>query len=171
MNVTQAMDDEKRFDDFWTKEVGLSWEKISDCENATCVIIDEIQIIYGDRAPFFWGKIKQLMSNYGRNKNLKILCLGVYDPVYSDLLTPVHVNHTLGLNHLLLEEKEFQELILKYIKLHDPLGSPRFNIPEDVRKAIYNLTGGHPGLCRFILSQLRIHYRDFTGDNITVKML
>jgi hypothetical protein len=170
INGTQAMYDEGLFEDFWTAEVGSSWEKISECKNATYLFIDEIQVIYGDRAPFFWGKVKSLMSNYG-NKNLKILFLGVYHPMFSDQLTPVQFKHALDLNNLLLKREELQQLVANYIQYHITLGSPLFNITEDIQEAIFNFTSGHPGLCRFVLSQLRIHYCEFLGDEIKEKML
>ena len=101
INGTQALNDKSLFESFWTIEVGFSWKKINECKNATFVFIDEIQIIYGDRASFFWSKVKQLMSNSG-NQNLKILFLSTYHPILSDQLIPVQFKYTLSLNNLLL---------------------------------------------------------------------
>ncbi|CAG8596882.1 1962_t:CDS:2 [Dentiscutata erythropus] len=93
--------DVKLFDDYWMNEVGFSWTEISECKDIVYVFIDEIQVIYGNGAPFFWGDLKKLSSS-----------------------------------------------------------SPDFNIPESVQKAIFNITGGHPGLYRFILTALRNQFHE-----------
>ncbi|RHZ47778.1 hypothetical protein Glove_567g21 [Diversispora epigaea] len=115
--------------------------------------------------------VKELLSYDGRNKNLKMFLLGTYHPTLSDQLTLIPFSKTLSLNHLLLKQKEFQQLVSNYVQLHFAQGSPLFNVPDDVQNAIFNLTGGHPGLCRFILQQLRIHYRESSVTVKTVDML
>jgi hypothetical protein len=72
----------------------------------------------------------------------------------------------LDLNNLLLKQEELQQLVANYIQYHITLGSPLFNITEDIQEAIFNFISRHPGLCQFVLSQLRIHYREFLGDDL-----
>ncbi|CAB4397817.1 unnamed protein product [Rhizophagus irregularis] len=44
-----------KFDNYWKKMIGCSWTEISECKEEIYVIIDEIQVIYGNGAPFFWA--------------------------------------------------------------------------------------------------------------------
>jgi hypothetical protein len=46
-----------------------------------------------------------------------------------------------------------------------------FNIPDKVVEAIFNITNGHPGLCRFILRWLRDHAREGTRTMSTTEIL
>lgn len=125
----------------------------------TYIFIDEAQVIYGSRVPFFWGTLKALLSNPGKNEFLRILLFAAYDPTLSHL-TPVQFQHSLGSDALRLRRDEFDQLVASFIKLKHKLGSEVFTIPVTVSNAIYNLTGGHVGLCRTILSTLRCHFRD-----------
>src|SRR5436305_4035762 len=100
------------------------------------------------------------MSNTGRNKHLWILFLGTYHPILSDEVTPVEFRCALGLNALLLIQYEFNLLVANFVQKYS--ARSHFDIPEDVKTAIFNVTGGHPGLCRFILSILRTHFREGT---------
>src|SRR5205085_1338549 len=80
--------------------------------------------------------------------------------------TPVEFRHTLGLNNLLLGWEELNQLTTNFIQLHTLQGSELFSIPKPIQRAILNLTGGHPGICRLILSSFRNHFRtyDETAD-------
>ncbi|CAG8774817.1 9208_t:CDS:2, partial [Cetraspora pellucida] len=167
ISSTQAIYDEGLFDNFWRNKVGFTWTEISKCKKVIYVFIDEIQIIYGNGAPFFWGRVKDLLSSESNIQNIRIVLLGTYHPTLDPQMTPVDL-HTLGLNALLLTWEEVHQLIIIYIQRHATLGSPNFNIPEPVQKAIFNLTGGHPGLCRFILTALRNQFRE---NGKTVEML
>ncbi|CAG8586734.1 14652_t:CDS:2, partial [Cetraspora pellucida] len=175
INGKQAIYDEELFENFWKEKVGRTWTEISKRKEATYVFIDEIQVIYGNGAPFFWGRVKELLSSEeykhkSNPQNLRMLLLGTYHPTLDPQMTPVEFHHALGLNVLLLKWEEFQHLVKNYIQLHITQGSPLFKIPEEVQKAVFNLTGGHPGLCRFILRTLRSHFREYEKE-ITVKML
>ncbi|CAG8471478.1 20193_t:CDS:2 [Racocetra fulgida] len=152
--------DRRLFDNFWKKQVDFTWTEISIYKKIVYVFIDEIQVIYGNGAPFFWGSLKQLLSSESCLQNIRIILLGTYHPTLDPQVTPMEIHNTLGLNALLLTWDEVQQLITNYIQRHATLGSPNFNIPEPVQKAIFNLTGGHPGLCRFILTALRNQFRE-----------
>ncbi|CAG8503550.1 13147_t:CDS:2 [Funneliformis caledonium] len=73
-------------------------------------------------------------------------------------VTPIEIIHTLGLDALLLTKYEFNVLVANFIQRYS--SRSYFNIPEGVKNLIFNLTGGHPGLCRFILTLLRIKFRE-----------
>lgn len=166
----KAISDEESFNHFWVEKVGKTWTEISKSEKATCVIIDEAQIIYGDGAPFFWGTIKDFLSSETHSnlgQNLRFLFLGTYHPT---LVTPITFTHTLGLNDLLLRWEEINQLTKKFVQLHKAQGSDLFRVPVSIQRAIFNLTGGHAGLCRLILSSLRNRFRDF-NDTTVVDML
>ncbi|CAG8592147.1 4995_t:CDS:2, partial [Acaulospora colombiana] len=140
----QEIYDEVLFENFWKKKVGRTWTEISECKKDTYVFIDEIQIIYGNRTPFFWGIVKDLLSSESNLQNIRIILLGTYHPTLDPQMTPVEIRHTLGLDALLLTWEEVHQLIMFYIQRHATLGSPSFNIPGPVQKAIFNLTGGYP---------------------------
>ncbi|CAJ0761878.1 8737_t:CDS:10 [Entrophospora sp. SA101] len=133
--------DENLFDKFWKNEVHYTLTEISKWEKTIYAFIDEIQIIYNDGTPFFWGTLKALLS---RHQNIHIILLGTYQPSHYHLATPIQISNTLGLNALLLTWDETKWLIMNYIQRHAILGSPSFNIPEQVQEAIFSLTGGHP---------------------------
>src|SRR4051794_40597530 len=46
-----------------------------------------------------------------------------------------------------------------------------FNIPKVVMNAIFNLTGGHPGLCRFVLNLLHTHYKQGAEETVMLRYL
>jgi len=159
---------EDRFNEFWKNETGgFSWTDIKSCTEDTFVFIDEIQLIYGERSPFFWGDVKQLMSSNKQNKHLWLFFLGAYHPKLGDQLTPVQFIHTLGINWLYLTNGEYQRLAGVFIQTYNLKGSPLFEIPEDVRNSVFNITGGHPGLCRHILKQLLIHYHNGSTEVVS----
>ncbi|KAF0413854.1 crinkler family protein [Gigaspora margarita] len=161
--------DEKFFEEFWKKEIGYTWTEISDSTKTTYVFIDEIQTIYCNRALYFWGKLKALMSSEC-NKDIHILLLGMYDPTLANEAIPVKFNDndTLSLKTLLLTKKEFKFLVENYVQIRVFGGSSMFNIPEAIADAIFCLTNGHPGLCRFILDSLHTRYKN---GALTVEML
>ncbi|CAG8505027.1 10504_t:CDS:2 [Acaulospora colombiana] len=132
--------DKNLFENFWKDKVGRTWTEI----------------------------LKDLLSSESNLQNIRIILLGTYHPTLDPQVTPVQIRHTLGLNALLLTWEEVRQLIINYIQRHATLGSPSFTIPEPVRKAIFNLTGGHPGLCRFVLTALRNQFRE---NGKTVEML
>ena len=155
----QELHDEKLFQRFWREKVGFSWDELINFRRPTYIFIDEAQIIYGGQVPFFWGTLKALLSNPGKNEFLRILIFAAYDPTLSHL-TPIRFQHSLGSDALRLRRDEFDQLVASFIKLKHSLGSEVFTIPGTVSNAIYNLTGGHVGLCRTILSTLRCRFRD-----------
>ncbi|RIB30187.1 hypothetical protein C2G38_2136492 [Gigaspora rosea] len=158
--------DEKFFDEFWKKEIGYTWTEIT---NTTYIFIDDIQTIYCNRAPYFWGRLKALMSSEC-NKDIHILLLGTYDLTLVNDVTPVKFNDndTLSLKALLLTKEEFKLLVENYVQIRILGGSLMFNIPEAIADAIFCLTNGHPGLCRFILDSLHARYKN---GALTVEML
>ena len=107
-----------------------------------------------------WEKVKDLQSNDGCNKNLWILFLGTYHPTLAENPTPIEFTNTLGLNDLLLTRNEFNVLVANIVQQYDDLSY--FSIPDEVRNTIFNITNGHPGLCRFIMRWLRDHFREGT---------
>ncbi|CAI2196168.1 16280_t:CDS:2, partial [Funneliformis geosporum] len=103
---------EEYFENFWRNEVGCSWTEISDNTGTIYVFIDEIQVICGNRADYFWA------------------------------------------------EGELKDLTRFYVRMRVLGGNPLFKIPQKIADAIFSLTGGHVGLCRFILDLLYTHYKD-----------
>lgn len=168
----EAIYNEKLFNDFWHEQVGITWTEISKSKKTTYVIVDEVQVIYGDGAPFFWGTLKGLLSSEGYNlgQNLRFLFLGTYHPTLDLRISPIEFRHSLGLNDLLLGWEEINQLTKNFVQLHMVQGSHLFKVPDSIQKAMLNLTGGHPGLCRLILSSLRSHFRDY-NDASVVNML
>src|ERR1044072_5271310 len=77
----------------------------------------------------------------------------------------------LGLNALLLTWDEFSQLVTKHIQRHISLGSMNFIIPDPVQRALFNLTSGHVGLCRFVLTALRNQFRENRGTMEMVQYL
>ncbi|CAI2194398.1 2423_t:CDS:2, partial [Funneliformis geosporum] len=63
---------EEYFENFWRNEVGCSWTEISDNTGTIYVFIDEIQVICGNRADYFWaeGELKDLTRFYVRMRVL-----------------------------------------------------------------------------------------------------
>ncbi|CAG8554230.1 3495_t:CDS:1 [Acaulospora colombiana] len=161
--------DEKFFEEFWRKEIGYTWTKISDISETIYVLIDSIQTIYGNNALYFWSKLKALMSSECY-KDIHILLLGTYDPTLAYEATPLKFsdNDTLSLKILLLTRREFKSLVDKYVQIRVLRGSSMFNIPEAIEDAIFRLTNGHPGLCRFILDSLHTRFKDGAS---TVEMM
>ncbi|CAG8566911.1 9009_t:CDS:2 [Ambispora leptoticha] len=171
INGKQAIYDEGLFENFWEEKVGRTWTEISKRKKATYVFIDEIQIIYGDRAPFFWSRVKDLLSSESNLQNIRLVLLGTYHPTLDPQMTPVEIHHTLGLNDLLLGWEEVRRLTENYVQLHATKGSDLFKVPEIIQRAIFDLTGGHPGLCRLILSTFRNRFRNFDEDTTVMNML
>ncbi|PKC55118.1 hypothetical protein RhiirA1_446908 [Rhizophagus irregularis] len=157
-----------KFDNYWKKMIGRSWTEISECKEEIYVIIDEIQVIYGNGAPFFWGSLKTILSSESNTRDIHIVLLGVYHPNVEPISTPLDLHCTLSLNVLLLTWEEFSQLVTKFIQRHVTLGSMNFIIPDPVRRALYNVTAGHVGLCRFVLRVLRDQFRE---NGKTVEML
>ncbi|PKC00883.1 hypothetical protein RhiirA5_427567 [Rhizophagus irregularis] len=157
-----------KFDNYWKKMIGRSWTEISECKEEIYVIIDEIQVIYGNGAPFFWGSLKTILSSESNTRDIHIVLLGVYHPNVETISTPLDLHYTLSLSVLLLTWEEFSQLVTKFIQRHVTLGSMNFIIPDPVRRALYNLTAGHVGLCRFVLRVLRDQFRE---NGKTVEML
>ncbi|CAI2200251.1 3932_t:CDS:2, partial [Funneliformis geosporum] len=77
-------------------QVGRSWIEISKCEEEIYVIIDEVQVIYGN------------------------VLLGSYYPI-EYFSTPMDIRHTLNLSDLLLTRDEFSQLVTRYIKRYTAL--------------------------------------------------
>ncbi|RIA79059.1 hypothetical protein C1645_841636, partial [Glomus cerebriforme] len=102
---------------------------------------NEIQVIYGNRANYFWSKVKMLMSSECKN-DIHILLFGTYDPILMDEVTPVKFsdNNTLSLKSLLLAEEELKDLIRFYVRIRVLGGSPLFKIPQKVEDSIFSLT-------------------------------
>ncbi|GBC49492.1 uncharacterized protein OCT59_015739 [Rhizophagus irregularis] len=157
-----------KFDNYWKKMIGRSWTEISECKEEIYVIIDEIQVIYGNGAPFFWGSLKTILSSESNTRNIYIVLLGVYHPNVETISIPLDLQYTLSLSVLLLTWEEFSQLVTKFIQRHVTLGSMNFIIPDPVQRALYNLTAGHVGLCRFVLRVLR---DQFCENGKTVEML
>ncbi|CAJ0748723.1 21231_t:CDS:2, partial [Entrophospora sp. SA101] len=84
--------DENLFDKFWKNEVHYTLTEISKWEKTIYAFIDEIQIIYNDGTPFFWGTLKALLS---RHQNIHIILLGTYQPSHYHLATPIQISNTL----------------------------------------------------------------------------
>lgn len=106
-------------------------------------------------------RVKYLMSNKRCNKYLWILFPSTYHPTLLDDMTPIEFKYALGLNSLLLIQYEFDLLVANFVWKYSAQ-SHFINIPEDVKIAIFNVTGRHPGLCHFILSMLRTHFCEGT---------
>ncbi|PKK56868.1 hypothetical protein RhiirC2_871514 [Rhizophagus irregularis] len=159
----------EEFDTFWKNKLDCTWEEISNCTEKTYLFVDEVQFIYGNRAQYFWEKVKDLQSNDGCNKNLWILFLGTYHPTLADNPTPIQITNTLGLNELLLTRNEFNLLVANIVQKYNDRSY--FNIPNDVRDTIFNITNGHPGLCRFIMNWLHDHFREGTKSTSTAEIL
>lgn len=160
--------DSNKFDVYWEDQVGRSWTTISKCKEEIYIIIDEVQVIYGDGAPFFWGSLKLMLSSESNSQNTHIVLLGAYHPNIESISTPLDIRYTLSLNVLLLSRNEFSQLVTNYIQRHATLGSPNFIIPIPVQDALFNLTAGHVGLCRYILTTLRGQFCEYGK---TVEML
>ena len=92
-----------------------------------------------------------------------------YHPTLADNPTPVEFAYSLGLSDLLLTRKEVDTLVMNFVQKYD--ARSYFDIPEDVISAIFNITNGHPGLCRFILRWLRDHFREGTRTTPTEEIL
>ncbi|KAF8456329.1 hypothetical protein BGX38DRAFT_1257701 [Terfezia claveryi] len=159
------------FQHFWQTRIGYTWDEILASEDSMSlsIIIDEAQVIYGNAAPFFWGKLKELMSDTKKNASLRIILLASYDPLMIQQITPISFLYTLRLDALRLRRDEFNELLERFVEYRHTIGSPNFEIPQSVQDAIFSLTGGHAGLCRTTLRYLRHNYRN--GPAATVTML
>ena len=90
------------FDAFWINKIGRTWDDISNCTEKIYLFVDEIQFIYGNRAQYFWQRVKELWSNTGCNKNLWVLFLGTYHPTLTNNPIPAKFASSLGLSDLLL---------------------------------------------------------------------
>jgi hypothetical protein len=160
----RELEDQNFFDNFWKYKVGISWTDIIKYQNFKYIIIDEVQVTYGQaQAQFFWGYLKSLLSSESYRKNIQkihVFLIGSYRPTLDLITTPIEFKAVFGLKNLLLTKSEFQQFIKKYVELHNRIGNHGFDIPEAVQNVIFNLTGGYPGLCRFILNTLRNHFRD-----------
>ncbi|RUS22669.1 hypothetical protein BC937DRAFT_87947 [Endogone sp. FLAS-F59071] len=151
--------DEDLFNAYWEEETARTWRDIFKCKTPTKIIIDEVQTIYGDCAPFFWGSIKAHLSK--PKNNHRVLLLATYNLALMPGSTPIVFQDPLGLDALRLTETEFEELVKKYVqKKQAQHRSSQFEIPEEVRKAIYNSTRGHAGICRSTLTSLRHMFAD-----------
>ncbi len=98
-----------------------------------------------------------------------MLFLDTYHPTLTDNLTPAEFASSLGLSDLLLTRKEFDTLIMNFVQKWE--ARSYFDIPENITNVIFNITDGHPGLCRFILRWLRDHFCEATRTTSTVKIL
>ena len=99
------------FDAFWISKIGRTWDEISNCTEKTYLFIDEIQLIYGNHARYFWQRIKVLQSNIGCNENLWILFLSTYYLTLADNPISVEFASSLSLNDLLLTQKNLIHLL------------------------------------------------------------
>jgi hypothetical protein len=154
----KALHDNDSFDEYWKKRVGYTWHQILSCTERTYVFIDEAQILYGDRVPFFWGPLKEILSDSAKSDALRVLLLAAYDPTFNEP-TPIQFQNSLGLDTLRLSLDEFHKLTASYVELHRSFGSPSFTVPALVETALFNLTAGHVGICRTALAALRHRFR------------
>lgn len=161
---------EEPFQRFWQTRIGYTWDEILASEDSMSlsIIIDEAQVIYGNTAPFFWGSLKELISNTKKNASLRIILLASYDPLMIQQITPISFLYTLGLDALRLRRDEFNQLLERFVEHQHTIGSPNFEIPQSVQDAIFSLTGGHAGLCRTTLRYLCHNYRDGPVATMTI---
>ncbi|CAG8602594.1 281_t:CDS:2, partial [Paraglomus occultum] len=118
------------FQDYWKEKVGFTWDEIIQWTEPTEIIIDEAQIIYRDCAPFFWGSLKEIMTNSWKNPTLRVLLLATYDPTLNSQLTPVSFGKsTFGLDTLRMTSNEFEQLLATFVERRRTLGSSAFEIP------------------------------------------
>jgi len=164
METYHADRDIQSFDNFWMTSVGISWTQCANSNEPIDIMLDEVQMIYG-LAGFFWAKIKLLMQTGTRNKNVRILLLGMYGDTDSigTTATPVQLKYTVGLNTLRLRSDEYEKLVDRLIKVSATNGLT-MRIPDIVRNAIFNITLGHPGITREALDFLRDRYRRGVRD-------
>ncbi|RUP45803.1 hypothetical protein BC936DRAFT_147715 [Jimgerdemannia flammicorona] len=149
-----SLKDEINFDAFWTRLVGESWTDLLNCKMPTDVIIDEAQILYGTRVPFFWAGLKELKAEKS-NPNLRVFLLSMYDnQQVASRATPIDFPKALGLDDLRLLRNEFDIVVKKFGRLHAENDMP-FEIPANVCDIVFNATRGHPGLVRLTLQCLR----------------
>lgn len=156
MDGSMARYDDKLFQDYWQAKVGFTWDELTECKSPTYVIVDEAQIIYGDCVPLFWGYLKEFLSNPNKNHNLRVLMVASYDPRIGSLRTPMQFTNALGLDALRLTLDELQQLTATFVeqRQRQDLCSESFTIPVPIQKAIFNLSGGHAGLCRITLKKI-----------------
>jgi len=139
-----------------------------DFHNGTVVlIVDEVQMTYKitrEDCAAFWENVKRLYGN--ELGNLKVLLLGAYggDSNVLSSSTPICIahEHTLSHDQLAFSLNEVIELI----ELFNGLQSPNHNmtianlvpISNDMATRLFHLTGGHVGLCRYILIMIASYF-------------
>ena len=101
------------FDDVWKKVAGESWSRCCTSTVPTDILIDEVQILYGN-PNFFLRDIKDLVDH--PNPNIRVLLnMCSYRPRGVDHYPPFDFPTLFGLEWLCLKRTEFDQLVENFI--------------------------------------------------------
>lgn len=136
---------------------GRDWRDIvTNVTAVTYIIIDETQLIYGRRAESFWQFVKELQQ---QQSNIRLLLMAAYGESrtsYPGDVTGTPIEFTEGQTiesaQFGLARQEFDEISRHY---HLTAESPRAPLPVQIIEMIWTATGGHAGLARRALREVR----------------
>lgn len=138
---------------YWKQQTHVDWDTIIDSNHRVYVIIDEVQISYptSSSAHSLWGSVNRVIDE--KKHHVQFIFLGSYGDPQPGESTPIrippeaivslhHHNGTPGLGY---SEGEFFQLCAAF--------QGYSGIPIDDRTAnyIFYTSGGHPGICGYIL--------------------
>ncbi|KAF9896689.1 hypothetical protein BX616_006944, partial [Lobosporangium transversale] len=94
----------------WLFQNGRTWDQVIHSEELTIVIMDDTQMVYGNRMKFFWDDLKSIMTT-SLFPQVRILLLASYDPAVYTEPTPLHFTEALGMESLRMTKEEYYELV------------------------------------------------------------
>jgi hypothetical protein len=154
------------FNAYWTRNCAKSWEACMNGNRQLDIIIDEAQVLYPQEPPFFWNDLKRLNQQItldltrGGHPRIRVLLLSMYgEPSGQDIKTPIDFQDSLGIKNLRFTEREYHQLV-KNFTLAPKSREVDFTISIQVAETVYRITGGHCGLVRKVLKDIREQYRN-----------
>lgn len=170
-----ALQSDAGFDIFWKERTGKTLGEFVSSNFQMDIIIDEVQLLYGNVMPSFWFTLKDLKSGT-RNPHLRILLMSMYgeedcpeDHTVKDdsdfIPSPSGYMVTFCLQDLRLPRIEFDEFAARFVNhmrgifIYTDLD---FKIPKEVCDAVYKATAGHVGLVRHSFRILADGFRSGT---------
>ena len=145
---------DEELEKFWVKKLNLSWKDLFYDQSSKIIIMDETQKMYNPNLTF-WLYFKD-----GKNpqSHLKLICFSAYGDQsnFSSISTPFMFSQYYGIEILLLQDEEFNEIISTYNK--NPLFTVKIgNIVADYLKLSIK---GHIGFLKRSLFYIHDEFKD-----------
>lgn len=151
---------------FWIKKLGLSWKAIFSNLSPQIIIMDETQKIYNPYLAF-WLYFKD-----GKNpqSHLQLFCFSAYgdENIFSTISSPIGFSKYFGIEILLLQDEEFDEIISLYNN------NPSFTVKigKIVADCLKLSTKGHIGFLKKTFFYIHDEFKDKISkggiDDVTI---